>query len=260
VAAFAGASFGRLVLVQCLVALLAAGMVVWALDRLWFPVVRAAIHQLPEQGELRDGLLGWSGESPVQLAGNHALGLAVDLNHSGRLGREAQLQVEFGHKNLRVFSLLGYEVIDYPPDWRMAFNRPELEPWWGAWEPGILAAAAVLTFFGLMLSWTLLATLYCVPVRLITFFENRDLNWRQSWRLAGAALMPGALFLTAGIFCYGLGWIDLIQLGGAQALHFVIGWIYLLISPLFLSRQSGTGVSKSNPFAPAKSLNKEKGK
>ncbi|MDB6068621.1 MAG: hypothetical protein JWR26_4829 [Pedosphaera sp.] len=252
VAAFAGASLGRLLLVQCIVALLAAGAVVWVLERAWFPAVRAAIHQLPEEGSVSGGQLGWAGESPVQLSGNHFLGLAVDLNHSGRLGREAQLQLEFGRKNLRVFSLLGYVVIDYPLDWRIAFNRTELDPWWGAWEPGILAGAAGITFLVLMLSWTVLATLYCIPVRLVTFYENRDLNWRQSWRLAGAALMPGALFLIVGIVCYGLGWMDLIQLGAVHALHFVIGWIYLLISPLFLSRHPDMGVTKSNPFAAAK--------
>ena len=43
-----------------------------------------------------------------------------------------------------------------------------------------------------MLSWTLLATVYCVPVRVFSFLENRDLEWGQSWLLAGAAMMPGA--------------------------------------------------------------------
>lgn len=251
VAAFAGASLGRLLLVQCIVALMAAATVVWFLEQAWFPVVRRAIHQLPAEGEIHDGQLYWSGDAPVQLAGNRCLGLAVDLNHSGQLARGAQLQVEFGRKNLRILSMFGYVVIDYPPGRSMAFNRTELEPWWGAWEPAILAAAAAVTIIGLMAAWTALATVYCAPVRLITFLENRDLNWRQSWRLAGAALMPGALFLTFGIFCHGMGWIDLIQLGGLGGLHLLVGWIYLLISPLFLPRHSAAAAAKANPFAAA---------
>jgi hypothetical protein len=247
VAAFAGGSLGRLLLVQCLAALLAAATVVWFLEHAWFPVVRHAIHQLPEQGDIRDGQLNWSGDSPVQLAGNRCLGLAVDLNHSGRLAREAQLQIEFGRKNLRIFSMLGYEVMDYPPGRTVAFNRTELEPWWGAWEPAFLAAAAASTFVGLLVAWAVLATLYCAPVRLITFFENRDLDWRQSWRLAGAALMPGALFLVFGIVCHGLGWIDLIQLGGVSGLHVMVSWIYLIVSPLFLPRHPAAAL-KANPF------------
>ncbi len=252
VAAFAGASFGRLLLVQCIVALLAAATVVWFLEQAWFPVVQKAIHELPAEGEIRREQLNWSGDAPVLLAGNRSLGLAVDLNHSGQLARAAQLQVEFGRKNLRIFSMLGYVVIDYPPGSRVAFNRTELEPWWGAWEPAIAAAAAAFTMVSLMGAWAVLATVYCAPVRLITFFENRDLNWGQSWRLAGAALMPGALFLTFGIFCHGLGWIDLIRLGGVCGLHLMVGWIYLLISPLFLPHHAAVTAAKTNPFAAAK--------
>ena len=249
VAAFAGTSTGRLLLVQCIVALLAAATVVWFLERAWFPVVRRAIHQLPAEGAIHNEQLNWSGETPTLLAGNRSLGLAVDLNHSGQVARAAQLQVEFGRKNLRLFSMLGYVVIDYPPGRRIAFNRTELEPWWGAWEPAMLAVAAGGTILGLLVAWTALATIYCAPVRLITFFENRDLTWGQSWRLAGAALMPGALFLSFGIVCHGLGWIDLIQLGGVGGLHLTISWVYLFISPLFLPRHPAATVVKSNPFA-----------
>jgi len=242
------ASLGRLLLVQCLIAVLAAGTVVWYLEEACFPIVRAAIVQMPAQGEIRDGRLTWSGDSPVQLAGNHSLGVAVDLNHGGQLARNAQLQVEFGRKDYRIISVFGYVVMEYPSGWRMAFNRTELDPWWGAWEPAILAGTGLATAVGLMLVWTLLATVYCIPARLITLFENRDLNWRQSWRLAGAALMPGALFMTFGIIGYGLNWIDLVQLGAMAGLHLLVGWIYLFISPLFLPRHPNAATVKSNPF------------
>ena len=252
VAAFAGASLGRLWLVQLVVAVLAAGAVVWFLEAAWFPVVRAAIHQMPPQGEIHGQQLAWVGDSPVQLAANHSLGLAVDLNHSGQLARAAQLQVEFGRKDLRVVSLPGYMVVDYPAGWRIAFNRTELDPWWGAWEPAIAAGAALGTVLVLLLVWTALATLYCAPVRFITLFENHDLSWRQSWRLAGASLMPGALFLTFGIVGCALGWIDLVRLGAMAGLHFLIGWIYLFLSPLFLPRHPAAPGIKSNPFAEKK--------
>lgn len=249
VAAFAMASLGRLLLVQCMIAVLAAGTVVWFLEEACFPIVRAAILQLPAQGEIRDGHLVWPGDSPVQLAGNHSVGVAVDLNHGGQLARDAQLQVEFGRKDFRVISMFGYVVVDYPGGWRMAFNRTELDPWWGAWEPAILAGTALATALGLMLVWTALASLYCIPARVITLFENRDLSWGQSWRLAGAALMPGALFMIFGIIGYGLNWIDLVQLGAMAGLHLPVGWIYLFISPLFLPRHPEAAAVKPNPFA-----------
>ena len=97
-----------------------------------------------------------------------------------------------------------------------------------------------------MLAWTVLATAYFLPAWLICFLADRDLNIRQSWRLAGAALMPGALLLTAAIAFYALGALDLIQMSFAVGAHLVLGWIYLFISPLFLPRVSPA--DKRNPF------------
>lgn len=252
VAAFAGASLGRLLLAQLLVAALAAASVGWFLEHGWFPVVRDAVHQMPSEGGITNGLLGWSGESPLQLSENRFLGVAVDLFHSGQLGRESHLQIEFGRDDLRIYSLLGYDIVEYPPEWSSAFNRTELEPWWGAWEPWILVSVLAAIVISLMVTWTLLATLYFIPVRIISFLENRDLNWRQSWRLAGASCMPGAFFLIIGILAYSFGWMDLIRLGGMFALHFVITWIYLFISPLFCPRHSEAKKNSGNPFAAPK--------
>ena len=253
VAAFAKASLGRLLLVQVIVAGLAAGVVVWFLDTAWFPVIREAIRQMPAYGEIRSAQLDWPVNTPARLAGNRLLGLAVDLTHSGTVAREAQLQVEFGRKDVRVYLLLHYWVIDYPSGWRIAFNRTELEPWWGAWEPGLLAIAAAGVVVGLLAVWAVLATVYCVPAWLITFFQNRDLNLRQSWRLSAAALMPGALFWTFGILSYGLNVVDLLQLAVLCGLHLMIGWIYLVLSPLFLPRNPAATKAGRNPFARAAS-------
>jgi hypothetical protein len=249
VAAFARGSFGRLFLMQLIVAVLATGVVVWVLHADWFPVIREAVRQLPDKGEVRNAQLDWHGTSPARLAGNHKLGFSVDLTHSGTGARDAQLQVEFGRTDVRVYLLVHYWVIEYPDGWRIAFNRTELEPWWGAWEPGLLAIAAGAVLVGLLVVWTALATLYFVPAWLIAFFENRDLNLRQSWRLSGAALMPGALFLTAGILSYGLNVVDLLQLAVLGGLHVMIGWIYLALSPLFLARNAAAANSGRNPFA-----------
>jgi hypothetical protein len=161
--------------------------------------------------------------------------------------------VEFGRHDLWLETLTGETVIPYPTTWRFAFNRTELDPWWGAWQSAVLAAIAAATFVGLLASWIVLATVYCIPVKLITLYENRDLKWGQSWRLAGAALMPGALFLVFGILFYTLRSMALIQLGLVWCLHFVIGWIYLAVSPLFLPRHPSATVVRGNPFDGKKS-------
>jgi hypothetical protein len=249
VAAFARAPVGRLFIVQLVVALLTAGVAVWVLQEAWFPVVRTAIERLPEGGEIRGGQLTWPGENPVQLGANHFLAFGVDLTHSGRLARDAELQVEFGKNDYRVMTAPGYYVVlQYPGDSRVAFNRAELQPSWGAWEPWVTAGAGLGVAAGLPMAWLLLATLYSVPGWVIAFLENREVTFWQSWKMAGAALMPGALFLTIGMIAYGLGAVDLIELGALWALHFLIGWVYVAISPLFLPAHEKR-VKGGNPFA-----------
>jgi len=84
---------------------------------------------------------------------------------------------------------------------------------------------------------------------LLAFFANRDLSLGGSWRLAGAAHMPGALFLTTAIFFYGLGALDPVRLIVAVGLHVVISWIYLLLAPLKLRLHPAVMHAK-NPFVP----------
>jgi ABC-type Fe3+ transport system permease subunit len=62
-------------------------------------------------------------------------------------------------------------------------------------------------------------------------------------------LMPGALFLTFGIYAYGLNLVDLPHLGMLAALHMMIGWVYLVVSPWFLPRSGEAVKTKGNPFA-----------
>ena len=252
VAAFARAKFSRLLLVQFIVALLAAASVAWFLDDGCFPVVSAAIQNLPGNGEIRSGRLDWHGDSPQLLAEGKFLAFDVDLNHSSQIHSTADVQIEFGGNSIQIFSLLpGYSEIFYVPDRVAPFNRTELEPLWGAWMADILFIAAATVTVGLLLSWWLLATLYFLPVWLLGFYANRDLNFRASWKLSGTALMPGALLMAAGILLYDFGILDLVSLGFIFVAHFALGWIYLFLSQFFLPRISGTP-PKSNPFKQAK--------
>ncbi len=249
VAAFARASLERLLIVQGIFAALAAACVVWVLSDGIFPVVDAAISQLPEQGEIRAGKLDWHDESPVLLAEGDLLAISVDLQHGGTLRSPADFQLEFGKESVCVISLFGVAEIFYPPDYVIAANRRAVQPAWGAWSPNILALTAIGTFFGLLLIWAMLATLYAPLVWLVCFFWNRDLNFLASWKLAGASLMPGALLMSASLVLYELGVFDLVQFCFAVGMHLVIGWIYLFVSPMFLKRI--LPAAKKNPFADA---------
>ncbi len=247
VAAFARTTFSRLLVVQFVIAVLAAASVVWFLDAGCFPAVSEAIQKLPGAGEIRSGRLDWRGSSPQLLAEKSILAFNVDLDHSGQIHSTADIQVEFGADSIRVFSLLGYTEFYYPPDRVGSFNRTELEPLWGAWAAEILFLAFIVVMPALLASWWLLATVYFLPVRLLAFFANRDLNLRACWKLSGAAVLPGALLMAAGILFYGAGLLDLVSFAFLFAAHFVLGWIYLCLSQFFLPRISEAS-QKGNPF------------
>jgi hypothetical protein len=249
VAAFARASLGRLLSVQLIFALLAASAIVWFLRTAWFPVVDSAIHHLPAQGEIRDGKLNWPENSPELLAEGNFLAISVDLEHEGQLRPPAHVQMEFGRSDVYIFSLAGYGRLNYSRDLVVSLTRTELEPRWGAWRPPILWLTFGAVVAGLMTSWAVLATIYFLAVWLISFFANRALNFSASWKVAGAALMPGALLLTAAIFLYGSGAIDLLQLAAAFAAHFVVGWIFLFAAPWFATKIDVATGAKKNPFA-----------
>ena len=250
VAAFARASCERLFVVQAVFALIAAASVVWILSDGIFPVIGDAIDQLPDAGSIHGGKLDWRDDSPVMLAEGKILALGVDVEHGGALRSPADFQFEFGRNDLRIYSLFGEAYVDYPAGYLIAANRGDARPAWDAWSPNLLGLVAVGTFVGLMLVWAALATVYCLPVWLLCFFANRDLNFFASWKLAAAALMPGALLLSAALVFYGLGGFDLVQLCFAFGMHLVIGWIYLFVSPLFLNR--AVAAEKKNPFVPAR--------
>jgi hypothetical protein len=247
-AAFARAPTGRLFTMQLVVALIGAAIVVWFLNRNWYPVIRHAIDAAPEQGEIRGQTLDWTGAPSVRLAENRFLALAVDLDHSGQVRSPAHIGVEFGRQDFKVYSLFGFLNFSYPASCRVWFNRTELLPWWGAWAPAILGLAALAVIAGLLLTWMALSTLYCGPVWLIGFFANRDVSLGGSWRLAGAALMPGALLLEFALLLYGAGVLDPLRLLVACAAHFVVGWVYLILSPFAVPLLPSAVAEKGNPF------------
>src|SRR5215207_622814 len=139
ISAFAYASWGRLVGVQLIFALLAAGAVLWVLHTAWFPTIVQSILRLPDRGEIRSGRLNWAADSPQRLAEGRFLSLAVDLKHEGQVRSPAHVQVEFGLSDWKAYSLFGFRQYAYPKGVIVAFNRRELDPWWGAWSPVILA-------------------------------------------------------------------------------------------------------------------------
>ncbi|MFM8471721.1 MAG: hypothetical protein ACKODH_17450 [Limisphaerales bacterium] len=251
VAGFARARWTRLLLLQSIVATVVTVTVVLLLARCWFPVVTKAVQGLNDFGAVRGAKLAWPVKEAVVLAENRFLGLVVDLEESGSTGQIADLQIEFGRERIKVVSLLGYTSLPYPSGVEIELNRQTLDPWWNAWRPAFLFGGAFATGLFLFASWIVLATLYAVPVRSLAWFASRAASPGKSWRIAAAALLPGALWLGGALFLYAVEQLPLVELGVAFGLHFVIAWVYVLGAPFCLARKDEDPLTTgANPFLP----------
>lgn len=249
VAAFAGARIGRLLILQLIVAGLVVWCVLWFVTANWFPIVREAIAQLPDQGHIQNQQLSTPHVSTTPLTENRFLAIVIDADGVGTPSVATDLRVEFHRRNVAFCSVFGCLNFDYPKDSTIQFNRPELQSRWGAWQPMILWIAGLGVVVWLFLNWFLLATLYFVPVRVYTFFKDRQVTLLGSWKLCGAALLPGALLAAGTILLYGLGLVDLLRFLWLFSLHIIVGWVYALVSPLRLPRASDAlPKTTRNPF------------
>lgn len=252
VAAFAQARFGRLAAVQLAVAILSAASVVLLVQLGWNPSISEAIEQLPGRAEIRQGELQWNDIAPRRLGRGLFVSFVVDPNDTGELGEAADVEWIFTRTELRIRSLFGYAHFSYPAHRIIALTRQELKPWWGAWRPAVYAGIGLVCIIALLAIWWTLAALYAFPVRLIAFYADRDVTWMGAWRMAGAALLPGALFMDMAILAYAWNRLNLVQLLAASATHFLVGWIYVVAGPTRLPASkagSGGALRPKNPFA-----------
>ncbi|MGO8767018.1 MAG: hypothetical protein ACLQSR_18020 [Limisphaerales bacterium] len=252
VAAFARIRIGWLFFAQVIIALVAAISLTLFLDENCYSIIRQAIQNMPDTGKISLGRLEWDGDSPEMLAEGRLLALDVDLDHSDAIHSTADVQVEFGSRSVRVYSMLpGYSEFFYTAYWPTPFNRTDLEPEWDAWAVDILFITAAAAFAAVMLSWAVLATLYFLPVWIAGYLANRKLGFLSSWKLSAAAVLPGAMLMIAGIWLYDFGLLRLVSFTFIFAAHFVLGWIYLAAS-LFFVRGIPPAMPGGNPFVPRK--------
>jgi hypothetical protein len=248
VAAFAGGRTGRLLAVELAAAIMAAVCVVWFLHRAYCPVILQAIQKMPDTARLAQGRL--QGVPDTLIAESKFLAIAAAPQSGGEIGQDADLQIELRQNDFCAGSV-------FWPDWGLDcpyrggavinLARSNLEPWWSAWQPVLLTAAGAATVLFLLLAWAVLASIYMAPAKFIAWFADRYLTWGGAWRLASAALLPGAVVLTGAMVLYGWSVIDLVGLSFFVAIHIILGWIYVVggsckATPLFPVH------SNRNPF------------
>lgn len=248
VAAFARSGPARLFVAQLAAAILAGCSAVYFLHRDWSPVVIQAIQGMPETARIVDGRL--LGMHEAVIAETKFFAIAVTPDASDQIGQSADVQVQFRPSNFRVGSVFrpdwGWEA-DYGREFSLMLSRAALEPWWGAWQPVILACIGVSVLLLLFGIWALLASIYTLPAKLITWFTDRDLSWRGAWRLGSAALLPGALLMALAIMLYAWQALDLIELGSLCVAHLLMGWVYV-VGAAWVCPRSVIVPATPNPF------------
>ena len=251
VAAFARSSVARLFLVQGVVALAITTCVLWFVVDQLRPLIDQATRRLPNRTRLQRGILDWDPSAPsVVLVDSPFLNLVIRRSPGEATVTDADLRVTFEPQGWRVGTVLGFWQFRYPRDRGFELDRTEALAWWGAWQKPLWAGLGLGTMGALMGSWALLATILVWPAWAMAQAFDRQTTWVGAWRLAGAALMPGALLAGAALLMYGLRQIPLAQLVLLWILHWPIGWVYVLAAPLRLPRRSDASV-QGNPFESA---------
>jgi hypothetical protein len=249
VAAFASARLGRLLLIGFIAAAVFGAAFVWFLQRDYCPVVLEAIQKMPDNARVSGGKL--QGVTNSLISESKLLAIAVTPETATDIGQGADVQFQLRQTDFCVVSI-------FRPDWGLDFDfdrgsslnlsRAALEPWWGAWQPVLLAGAGLAAAIALLASWVVLAALYMAPAKFAAWFADRNLSWMGAGRLCFAAMTPGALVMTFAVFLYGLQAVDLVHLSVFWAVHLVIGWVYVGGGVWSLPRLFPR-VTEKNPFA-----------
>lgn len=226
----AHAPISRLIFFQLITALIAGACVALALRQAWFPVVEAAVEQLPREAALQDGRLYWPDSVPRRLAQNSALEIVVQprTERFSTLGQTSDLQLELRLDHWRLNGILGGLLFLYPPSGLIPLDRQNTSAAWGAWKDIGTLLTAVLLSSSLVITWWALAWVYTIPVWLLGRFFERFFSPIIALKLSAGSLIPGALFASVGFVAYGFDQILLPGLILIQLAHIVVAWLFII--------------------------------
>jgi hypothetical protein len=223
----AGAPRWQLWIALGLTAALSVTSVLFFLDRCWQPVIVAAIDQLGDGGRIDQGILQPGGASTdVTLASNRHLAIALNWTEAGPRDQVSDVRLILQIDRVLVCSLLGCTAVRYEVLGDRPVGRTETGAWWRAWQLFLFTAVALGHALYLLIAWWLLTVVYAWALRLLAFYLDRELDFTGATRVAQAAMIPGALWLTAAVFLHATGWLDLPGLLVVFVMHVPVGWLY----------------------------------
>jgi hypothetical protein len=249
VAAFSWSSLRRLLIWQLAFSQISSLVLLWFVIACWEPILEQAIDRFPSKGELAAKTFSWDPPDSKRLAMNRYISFSLELPRSDA---SSDLQINIFTQGWQLCSLLGCVSFEYPEMGKLQFSQLDLKAAWQAWRVPIYVALWAFSFIGLLLSWWFLSILYALPLRMAAFFMDRRVHLFGCWKLAGAALIPGALWFTFAIGIYSFRGLDLLGLLWALLIHFLLGWTFAIGAVVRLPGvSSGPPKQSNNPFAAA---------
>ncbi len=228
-------------------AALAVGVWLSFLAQSWEPVIVEAIDHLDDGGVIRNGVLHPGGAvSDVTLASNRHLAIALRWNVAAPNDQASDVRIYLEIDRANICSVFGCIPISYLRWGDGPVGRTETGAWWRAWRPTFYVAAGLSYAFFLVVSWWLLVVVYAWGIRFLAFYLDREVDFAGAARVAQAALIPGALWLTAALHFHTRGWLDLIGLMIVFVMHLPVGWLYAGLACRKLPPRAD--VVPANPF------------
>ena len=252
IVAFSARSTSWLLLSWVCIAAFAATSTVGFLHSRWIPIIEKTAESLPSTSMLEGGRIDpLPTESPIQNQNGFLSVVVSGLTQShGNLTSDFQITIE--PTEIRFSSLFGSVARAYPADATVDLAPAFLKPWWKSRKPLVTVGAFASLMTSLLATWTLLATIYFLPILFLTYCTHRRIGLGKTWRLAGSILIPGALIMTLAIILYGFQLLSILGLMAATALHLIVAWIYAIGSIRAIPRRSPSFPSvpvKGNPFS-----------
>jgi hypothetical protein len=245
-AVFATSKLPRLFLVAFSFSLIIFIGVVWFVSKNYAPVVVQAVQQLPDTGRLENREIKGINE---RIQGETKfLALTLDTKDLSDTG-SADVQIAIDRTGVWVCSGIssswGCLSFDLPSE-TVDLSRLNVQPWWGARQPIIIAIVGVLFLVVTFVILSVLAFILMWLPKFVAYFADRKLTLKEAWRLAFAAQLPGIIVMGAAIVLYGTQAMGVLGVGVFYVLHILVDIVYLFGAVFFLPRV--VEPIRSNPF------------
>lgn len=192
-------------------------------------MIEAAMRALPENCIIDSGKIEGLSEGFRVHHHNRFLSIEFLGDSDQRANSTSDFQLTFTPDDLRLSSIFGTLHLAYP-NRHFSLSPSHFQPWWEARRSAFAIVAFVIIFLGMLILWMILASVYSLPLFVISLFGKRRIKCISAWFLAGTSLVPGTIILIFALVLYSSHLLGFFGLIAAIAFHLIVGWIFAMAS------------------------------